>query len=448
LRIVFGAEEARRTVLKRAPLEELAPSPEVRERTRRVFGEELSPERAVERILRDVREEGDAAVRRYNELIDGAETPRLEVSRSEIEDALRDVDKKVVSALRFAADRIRSFHELQRARSMAAFSEKGLGVMVRPLERVGVYVPGTTAVYPSSVLMTAIPARVAGVGEVVMVSPVDPQGRVAPLKLAAAEIVGVDRVFRAGGAQAVAALAYGTESVPRVDKICGPGGLFVTLAKRLVFGSVGIDAIYGPTETVVIADDSADPALCAADLLAQAEHDELATAILITTSEAVAQATAQEVEEQLSSLDRAAVASAALEARGGAVVVKDLSQAMELANEFAPEHLCLLMKDAQRWASRVRNAGGVFVGESSPESLGDYTAGPSHVMPSAGTARFASPLGVHDFLKSTSVVSVDDKALRAWGPAAATIARAEGFTAHARSIEARLEEEEGGDSGR
>ncbi len=445
MRIAFGAEEARRTVLKRAPLEEAAPSPEARERTRQVFGEELSPEQAVERILRDVRDEGDAAVRRYNRLIDGAETPTLEVPPSEIEDALSQVEPHILSALRFAADRVRSFHEMQRERSMASFSERGLGVVVRPLERAGVYVPGTAVVYPSSVLMTAIPARVAGVEEVIMVSPVDPQGQVASLKLAAAAIAGVDRVFRAGGAQGIAALAYGTESIPRVDKVCGPGGLFVTLAKRQLFGSVGIDAIYGPTETVVIADESADPALCAADMLAQAEHDELATAILITTSEDVARATAEEVEKQLSCLERAAVARAALEARGGAAVVAELSEAMALANEFAPEHLCILVRDAGQWVERVRHAGGVFLGESSPESLGDYTAGPSHVMPSAGTARFASPLGVHDFLKSTSVVAIDDEALRAWGPAAAAIARAEGFTAHARSIERRLKEGGGND---
>lgn len=433
-------------MLRRQPLEEAEPPPEARERTRRAFGEELSPERAVERILRDVREEGDDAVRRYNRLLDGVETPSLEVPPPEVHGALAEVEPRVVSALRFAAERICDFHEIQRDRSMAGFSERGLGVMVRPLERVGVYVPGTAVVYPSSVLMTAIPARVAGVEEVLMVSPADAQGRVAPLKLAAAAIAGVKRVFRAGGAQAIAALAYGTDSIPRVDKVCGPGGLFVTLAKRLVFGSVGVDAIYGPSETIVVADDSADPALCAADMLAQAEHDELATAILITTSEEVARATADEVETQLSCLDRAAVARAAMEARGGAVVVSELSEAMDLANEFAPEHLCLLVRDAGEWVERVRNAGGVFVGETSPEALGDYTAGPSHVMPSAGTARFASPLGVHDFLKSTSVVAADEEALRAWGPAAAAIAHAEGFTAHARSIGKRLEE--GGGRGR
>jgi histidinol dehydrogenase len=243
------------------------------------------------------------------------------------------------------------------------------------------------------------------------------------------------------GAQAVGAFAYGTASVPKVDKVCGPGNIFVTLAKREVFGDVGIDALYGPSETIVIADESADPVFCAADLLAQAEHDELATPILITTSRQTAERTSAEVERQLKLLERERVARAAFDARGGAVIVDTLDEALALANEFAPEHMCLLVKEAQKVAAGVRNAGGVFVGEDSPESIGDYSAGPSHVMPTMGTARFASPLGVQDFLKVTSIVAVDEAGLRALGPAAARIARAEGFTAHARSIELRLNEE-------
>jgi histidinol dehydrogenase len=290
--------------------------------------------------------------------------------------------------------------------------------------------------------MTALPARAAGVGEVLIASPADPQGRISPIKLVAADLAGVDSVFRMSGAQAIAAFAFGTESVPKVDKVCGPGNVFVTLAKREVFGDVGIDALYGPSETIVVADEVANPVLCAADLLAQAEHDELATPILITTSRELAARVSEEVERQLAALERRAVAGAAFEARGGAVVVDSLDEAIALANEFAPEHLCLLVRDAQRWAGQVRNAGGVFVGETSPETLGDYTAGPSHVMPTMGSARFASPLGVQDFLKATSVVAVDEKALRALGSATALIARAEGFTAHARSIELRLGEED------
>jgi len=295
------------------------------------------------------------------------------------------------------------------------------------------------AVYPSSVLMTVVPARVAGVEQVYMTSPASADGQVSPLKLVAADIAGVDRVFRASGAQAIAALAYGTETVPRVDKVCGPGNIFVTLAKRLVYGDVGIDSFYGPTETVVVADDTADPASCAADLLAQAEHDELATPLLLTPSEALARAVAGEVERQLEGLARAKIARSALEARGGIVVTAGLEEALELANAFGPEHLCLLVRDAASWAPRVRHAGGLFLGETSPEAVGDYTAGPSHVMPSGGSARFSSPLSVFDFLKFTSVVGIDAATLDRLGPPAAAIARAEGLTAHARAIERRLE---------
>ena len=269
--------------------------------------------------------------------------------------------------------------------------------------------------------------------------PLSPDGRVSPLKLVAADIAGVDTVFCASGAQAIAALAYGTQTIPRVDKICGPGNLFVTLAKQQLFGTVGIDAMYGPTETVVVADDSASAALCAADLLAQAEHDAMARPVLLTPSLPFAKAVEEEIERQLAGIERSEVARVAL-ANGGAVVTDGIEEAIELANEFAPEHLCLLLRDAGRWVDRVRNAGGLFVGESSPEAMGDYTAGPSHVMPTGGSARYSSPLNVLDFLKITNIVEVGADALRELGPAAAAIARAEGLTAHARAIEMRLEE--------
>jgi histidinol dehydrogenase len=280
---------------------------------------------------------------------------------------------------------------------------------------------------------------VAGVRELYMATPAAADGSVSPLKLAAADIAGVDGVFRAGGAQGIAALAFGTESIPRVDKICGPGNIFVTLAKKAVHGFVGIDGFFGPTETVVVADAHADPALCAADLLAQAEHDALASPILITDSEALAEAALAEVESQLATLERADIARTALEAQGLAVIVASLEEALALANEYAPEHLCLEVRDAPRWAEQVANAGSVFVGGLSAEAIGDYTAGPSHVMPTGGSARFASSLGVHDFLKVTSIVSLDGSALAELGPPAAAIARAEGLTAHARAIERRLE---------
>jgi histidinol dehydrogenase len=289
--------------------------------------------------------------------------------------------------------------------------------------------------------MIAIPARAAGVEELIMATPALPDGSVSPLKLVAAEIAGVSRVFRAGGVQGIAALAYGTESVPAVDKICGPGNVFVTEAKRQLYGVVGLDGVFGPSETVVVADNSGEPTLVAADLLAGAEHDPLATAILICTSERLASAALAELQAQLDGIARAEVARAALEARGGIAVVPDLDEAIELANEFAPEHLCLHVRRAESYVDRVRAAGAVFAGAYSVESIGDFTAGPSHVMPTGGSARFASPLGVQDFLKATSVVALDAKALAKLGPAAAAIARAEGFTGHALSIERRLRRE-------
>jgi histidinol dehydrogenase len=439
MRIIEGAEDARKTLLLRQPLGDTAVPIAVRQKTREIFGAELSPVEVVARILADVRAEGDAAVLRYSEAFDGVSYPSLVVAKEEMKAAYEQVEPKIAAALRFAAERIRLFHEMQLERTMSSFSVGGLGQQVRPLEKVGLYAAGTVAVYPSSVLMTAIPARVAGVAEISMITPAGSDGRVSPLKLVAADIAGITQVFRGSGAQAVAAFAFGTESVPRVDKICGPGNLFVTLAKQQVYGWVGIDAIYGPTETIVVADDSADPALCAADLLAQAEHDELATPILITPSLEVARAVEREIERQLANLERAAIARSSLETRGGAVVAKDMEEAIALADEFAPEHLCLAVRDAAAWAEKVRNAGGLFVGESSPEAMGDFTAGPSHVMPTAGSARFSSPLNVLDFLKITNVVAVGEDALREWGPAAAAIARVEGLTAHARAIEMRLE---------
>ena len=441
MRIVVGAEEGRRTVLQRRPLAETEVPPAARELTRRVFSADLSPGEAVARIIADVRAEGDAAVLRYSRAFEGAAPASLALSHEETAAAYNAVDPQLLEALRFAAARIRSFHELQMKHCQQGFSRDGLGMRVRPIERVGMYAAGSAVVYPSSILMTVLPAKVAGVGEVYVTTPPGPDGRVSPLKLVAADIAGVDAVFCAGGAQAVAAMAFGTQTIPRVDKICGPGNLFVTLAKQQLFGTVGIDAMYGPTETVIVADGSADAALCAADLLAQAEHDAMARPVLLTPSLPFAKAVEEEIERQLAKIERSEVARAAL-ANGGAVVNDGLEEALALANEFAPEHLCLLARHAGRWVEHVRNAGGLFVGESSPEAMGDYTAGPSHVMPTGGSARYSSPLNVLDFLKITNVVEVGDDALRELGPAAAAIARAEGLTAHARAIEMRLKKME------
>ena len=437
MRIFRGAQNARETLLKRIPFEEMEVSPQTKERLKAVFGEELTPEQAVDRIIADVRARGDEALRDYSRRIDGVEPAHLEVGQKEIEEAYTKIEKGLISALTLAAERIRFFHLQHKRQSWVDFSEGGLGQLIIPLERVGVYAPGGTAAYPSTVLMTAIPAKVAGVSEVILTTP--PQaGGVSPLTLVASDIAGVDRVFQVGGAQAIAALAYGTESVPRVDKICGPGNLFVVLAKRRVFGTVGIDGLPGPTETVVVADDSADPALCAADLLAQAEHDVLASAILITNSAKLAEETSGEVEAQLATLERGGIARQSIESRGGIVLVDDLDEAFELANDYAPEHLCLLVEDGWSWVGKVRNAGGIFLGESSSEAMGDYTAGPSHVMPTGGTARFSSPLSIVDFVKITSLVALNERALASLGPATAALAGAEGLTAHVRAIEGRL----------
>ena len=438
LRIVEGAEAGRASVLRRdaAGASEL-PAP-VRASIRETFGADLDAEAVVARIVEDVRREGDAAVRRYSQRFDGSADAPMEVAAEEFEAAFDEADDALVESLRYAAERVRVFHELQLEHGPRSFLFEGLGQTVRPIQRAGIYMAGSDAVLPSSVLHTAIPGAVAGTPELVGVTAARADGSVHPLKLVAASIAGVGRVFRASGAQAIAALALGTESIPRVDKLFGPGNLFVTLAKRRLFGEVGIDALYGPTETLVLADGDAPPDLCAADLLAQAEHDALATPVLITTSRELAEHVQIHVEEQLATLARGAIARAAIE-RGGAVVVADLDEAIALAEEFAPEHLCILTADPGAVADRVTSAGGVFVGEHSPEVLGDYVAGPSHVMPTGGSARYASPLSVLDFLKVTSVVALPDDALELLGPHAARLARAEGLTGHAHSIERRLE---------
>jgi histidinol dehydrogenase len=441
VRIVIGAEEARRTILRRVSLDEVVVPEHLRERDRALFGPGLSAEEAVTRIVRAVRDEGDAAVRRFNVALDGSHDRPLVVSRAEIAAAYDDpsIPPPLIEALREAATRIRAYHEDQLRHAERDFHERGLGQIVRPIQRAGVYFPGNVAIYPSSLLMTAIPALVAGVEEVVVCSAAAPDGTIPAIKLVAADIAGCASFYATGGAQAIAAMAYGTESVPKVDKICGPGNIFVALAKQRVGSFVGIDGVYGPTETLVIADDSADPVLCAADLIAQAEHDEIASPILITDSLALAQRVVAEIERQLALLPRGPIAAAAFANRGGAIVARDIDEAFALGNEYAPEHMCLLMRDAARYVPRVRNAGGLFVGESSPEALADYIAGPSHVMPTGGSARYASPLTVTDFRKVTSVVALGDADLERLGPAAARIAHAEGLAGHARAIEVRLE---------
>jgi len=393
----------------------------------------------VEKILADVRQRGDAALKELAKKFDGVSLKNLAVTDDEIATAYKNVDQSLIDALNLAAERIRAFHLTQLRYAIKEFMEEGVGQIVNPIERVGVYAPGGTASYPSTVLMTVIPARVAGVKQITVVTPPGKGGSVPPATLVAADIAGADSIFKVGGAGAIAALAYGTASIQKVDKICGPGNIFVTIAKRLVYGEVDIDGLAGPTETIVIADDTASPVHCALDLLAQAEHDILSSAIMITTSEKLASAVNKEVERHLKKLERADIAGRSLKERGYIVIVDDMEQAIELANMYAPEHLSLMMRDASLYAEGIRNAGGIFIGDSSPEVLGDYVAGPSHVMPTGGSARFNSPLNVNDFLKITSVVALVDDDLDTLGPAASKIARSEGLTAHARAAEIRLE---------
>lgn len=401
----------------------------------RVFGEPLTPEAAVARLLADVRARGDVALVEWTQRIDGVKVEALEIPKAEWEAAYRSLDPALGEALERSAERIRDFHARQPIEDWTTNAMGGmLGQRLVPLERVGLYVPGGTAPLPSSLLMGAIPARVAGVDEIIVCTPADRTtgtGRPGPLILAAAFVAGVDRVFALGGALAVGALAYGTGSVPRVDKVVGAGGLFTTVAKRQVYGIVGLDGLYGPTETVVVADDTADPAWIAADLLAQAEHDVLATAILLTPSRTLAEAVQMEVTRQIGELSRAEVIRASLAGQGGIVLTRDLATAVELADRFAPEHLCLSVAEPHVWVRKIRNAGGIFIGEHSFEVLGDYVAGPSHIMPTGGTARFNGPVNVLDFVKVINLIGLDADTARALAADADMIASAESLTAHA-----------------
>ncbi len=439
IRVVHGYDAAHEALRRKGGLEVLELSEGARKGIERVFGEPLTAEQVVGRIIADVQSRGDEALLHYSRVIDRVELDRIEVPKWEWEKAFDTIDAELQAAMILAADQIRSFHEKQKRTSWIDFGPEGaLGQIVLPLERIGVYAPGGTAVYPSSLLMTAVPGRVAGVEEIVVASPPG-AGGVSPLILAAAHVAKVDRFIQVGGAQAIAALAYGTESVPRVDKVFGPGNIFVVLAKRQVFGQVAIDQLPGPTETVVVADASADPRLTAADMLAQAEHDGMASAILITTSQRLALHVQTELTIQVSQLARESIARESLAANGVIAVVESVGQAIELANLYAPEHLCLLLKNPWDAVPLVKHAGGIFVGEGSPEALGDYTAGPSHVMPTGGTARFFSPIHVGDFTKVISLAAANERALNRLGPATVALAKAEGLGAHARAIELRLE---------
>jgi histidinol dehydrogenase len=394
--------------------------------------------RRVEEILAAVRDEGDAAVRRFSERFDGVALEDYRVPPQGFEEAREEVAEDLLAAIAEAARRVRTFYEHQPKEGFLLQGEGGLlGQLVRPLERVALYVPGGTAPLFSTLLMLGVPARVAGVPDLVVITPPRKDGSVAPEILVAAELLDIDTVYRIGGAQAIAALAYGTETIPRADKIVGPGNRYVVLAKRLVYGEVGIEALPGPTETLIVADERAKPEHVVADLLAQAEHFG-AQPVLVTTSQALIAAVEEELERQLSDLGTAAAARESLMERGLIVLVETLQEALDIANLYAPEHLCLLVEDRWSLLPLVKNAGGIFLGESSMEALGDYNAGPSHVMPTGGTARFSSAVNVRDFQKVIPLVGLSQEAVESLGPGAARMARAEGLEAHARAIESRL----------
>jgi histidinol dehydrogenase len=404
-------------------------------------------EGTVAAILADVKVRGDAAVIEYTQAFDGLQASsmaELEIPQQALQEALANLPGEQRQALEAAARRVRSYHQRQTVQSWQYEEDDAdtrgtmLGQKITPLDRVGLYVPGGKASYPSSVLMNAIPARVAGVGELIMVVPT-PAGEQNPLVLAAAALVGVDRVFTIGGAQAVAALAYGTQTVPQVDKIVGPGNAYVVVAKRRVFGVVGIDMIAGPSEILVICDGHTDPDWVAMDLFSQAEHDELAQSLLLCPDAAYIERVAAALEKLLPSMPRQRVIRAALENRGALIQVRDLDEACRIANRIAPEHLELSIDDAEAWVEKIDHAGAIFIGRYTSESLGDYCAGPNHVLPTSGSARFSSPLGVYDFQKRSSLIRVSQAASKTLGRIAATLAYGEGLPAHARSAEYRIE---------
>ncbi len=425
-------------MIKQYKLAEIA----VQDILNRDIREEHDVETVVDEIMAKVRVDGDAALLEYEQRFDKAQLEALQVSEAEIAEAVASLDADFIRTLELARDNIWRFHSQQVPKNFVLTEEGGivLGQKYTAVERAGLYVPGGTASYPSSVLMNAVPAKLAGVSEIVMTTPPNAEGKIAAPILAAAKVAGVDKIFKVGGAQAIAALAYGTESVPKVDKIVGPGNIFVATAKRKVFGLVDIDMIAGPSEILVLADDSCNPAYVAADMLSQAEHDKLATAVLITTSQALADAVSVELERQLSLLPRQEIARASIENNGKIIVADDLAAAVAAANIIAPEHLEVCVDEPFALLDSIRNAGSIFLGKNVPEALGDYWAGPNHTLPTSGTARFSSPLSVDDFVKKSSFIYYPKPALAEVAGRIEDFAEREGLQAHARSVAIRFEE--------
>jgi histidinol dehydrogenase len=436
----FDVNTAQGTILKRLPPDEMPVTESVLKRIFELFGERLLPAQAVDRILKDVRKRGDQALLEWTKTLDQVILDQIAIPDEVIPRALLSITSNQRRSLELAAERVRLFHEKQPVHSWLTQSMGGtLGQLVRPIQRIGLYIPSGSAPLPSSVLMSAIPAKVAGVKEIVLVAPPDRNtGSIDTMILAAAALLDIHEIYSFGGAQAIAALAYGTETIRPVDKIFGPGNLFVTLAKKQVYGTVGIDSLAGPTETMVIADEYANPEWVAADLLAQAEHDVLASSILISTSPKLIEAVQAAVEVQIIQRSRSAIIKDALANRSGAILVNTLEEAVQIANTYGSEHLCLSVQDPWELSEKVTCAGGIFFGENSFEVLGDYVAGPSHVMPTGGSARFASPLNVLDFVHIISLIALNEETTRRIAPSAAEIARAERLDAHANAAEVRL----------
>ena len=432
--------EAVEKLLKKPAFDQVELNPRIREANKKLFGADLTAAEIVDRIVGDVRRDGDEAVIKYTKLIDRTEfTPEeFVVTEAEYEAAYQEADPAVVESLRKAAENVRRYHQEQKPNSWMTYRDKGsiLGQSVIPLDRVGIYVPGGTAAYPSSVIMNAMPAVVAGVKEIIMMVP-PKNGKINPYVLVAAKEAGVSQIFKIGGAQAIAAMAFGTETIPRVDKITGPGNIFVTLAKKAVYGHCDIDMLAGPSEILIVADKTADPAYTAADMLSQAEHDMLASSIVITDSPELAEKVAAEAEKQLKVLPREEITRASLDRNGMIIITEDIMQAVELANVSAPEHMEVLTEQPFQLLPYIRHAGAVFLGAYSPEPLGDYFAGPNHVLPTGGTARYYSVLNVETFMKRTSIISYTQEQLDAVSDDVIRLAEAEGLQAHANAVKLR-----------
>ncbi|WP_276839660.1 histidinol dehydrogenase [Anaerovibrio lipolyticus] len=427
-------------MLKKPAFDQVELNPKIREANKKLFGRDMTAAEIVDMIVNEVRAEGDKAVIKYTKLIDRTEFTADEflVTEGEYEAAYEAADPEIVESLKRAAANVRQYHQEQKPNSWMTYRGQGslLGQSVIPLDRVGIYVPGGTAAYPSSVIMNAVPAAVAGVGEIIMMVP-PKDGKINPYVLVAAKEAGVSKIFKIGGAQAIAAMAFGTETIPRVDKITGPGNIFVTLAKKAVYGHCDIDMLAGPSEILIVADETADPAYTAADMLSQAEHDMLASSIVITDSKTLAEKVAAEAEKQLQQLPRQEIARASLDKNGLIIVAEDIMQAIELANVSAPEHMEILTKEPFQLLPYVRHAGAVFLGAYSPEPLGDYFAGPNHVLPTGGTARYYSVLNVETFMKRTSLISYTQPELNRVSDDIIRLAEAEGLQAHANAIRIR-----------